>query len=138
MSRRKVVRIMLAVVLLSMVPIASQITTLGNTTGMSQSTPEGFHGPKVFTVQPHFSYEGTTSSAIANRSDPDWYSVIFSGDIAAFDPHAYDSKGRHTGPVPNINPQSDLFTYETQIPNSTFRISGGSVYLTLDSKYDYR
>ncbi len=42
--------------------------------------------------------------------------------------HIYDSGGRHTGPVQNNNPESDLDLFEEQIPNSYYTQLGEGQY----------
>lgn len=42
--------------------------------------------------------------------------------------HIYDSEGRHTGPIQNLNPESDLDLFEEQIPNSYYIQLGEGQY----------
>ena len=52
--------------------------------------------------------------------------------------HAFDSAGRHTGLVPNPDPESEFPSVEEQIPNSSFDRFGGDEYITLDTEDEYR
>jgi len=52
--------------------------------------------------------------------------------------HAYDSAGRHTGPIPNPDPSITQSSVEQQIPNSAYRRFGDDVYLYLDTQEKYR
>ena len=45
----------------------------------------------------------------------------------------YDDQGRHTGPIPNPNPNSDLQLYEANIPNSYYMPFGEGKYAGYDA-----
>ena len=50
----------------------------------------------------------------------------------------YDSEGRHTGLIPNPDPNSDLQLVEEQIPNSRYYHFGEGKYVSLPSEGTYR
>ena len=50
----------------------------------------------------------------------------------------YDSQGRHTGPIPNPIPNSDLGMYETGIPDSQYVPNDGDTYVRVPYGTDYR
>ena len=52
--------------------------------------------------------------------------------------HIYDSKGRHTGPAANPDPNSDIKLYEEQIPNSYYFKLGEAKYAGVSGGEDYR
>jgi pimeloyl-ACP methyl ester carboxylesterase len=54
------------------------------------------------------------------------------------DVNVYDSQGRHTGPIPNPDPTSDLGQYEENIPGSTYdpeAVDGTSVTVPYGTDY---
>jgi pimeloyl-ACP methyl ester carboxylesterase len=50
----------------------------------------------------------------------------------------YDSEGRHTGPIPNPIPGSDLGAFETNIPGSIYMPNDGDTYITVPYGTDYK
>ena len=67
-----------------------------------------------------------------SRTQNVWYTIVVH-KASGLDVHAYDSSGRHTGPAPNPDPQSEFGFLENRIPSSSISRFGGDWYLTLRS-----
>jgi len=94
--------------------------------------------PILELIKSLLSGNATPSINHISRNEPvgaSWIRVTLRSPVI---PHAYDTLGRHTGPVPNPDVTSDFPTFERQIPNSSFESFGGGVYLTLDTADTYR